>query len=178
MSIHLESLVRLMEHEVAQRRPGAAAVVAELSGLLFTLAVRAHLETQPQLGGVLGLMAHPRLAPALQSMLEQPQQPWTVASLARHCNLSRASFARAFQRQAGAGPLQLLTALRMELAAQRLAAGARDTAAVGEAVGYRSEAAFNRAFARFAGITPGRYRREAANRTLSSNPSTSSVRPE
>jgi AraC family transcriptional regulator, activator of mtrCDE len=155
----LESLVRLMEHEVAQHQPGATAIVAELSGLLFTLAVRAHLETQPQLGGVLGVLAHPRLAPALQLMLEQPQRPWTVASLAQRCNLSRASFAREFQRSAGVGPLQLLTALRMELAAQLLARGGQDTAGVGEAVGYRSEAAFNRAFARFAGVTPGRYRR-------------------
>jgi AraC family transcriptional regulator, activator of mtrCDE len=161
-SAWLESLVRLMAQEVAEQRPGAAAVVADLSGLLFTLALRAHLESQPQLGGVLGLLANARLGPALQLMLEQPQKPWTVEALAQRCYLSRASFAREFQRHAGSGPLQLLTALRMELAAQLLARGGQDTASVGEAVGYRSEAAFNRAFARFAGTTPGRYRRSAA----------------
>lgn len=155
----LEALVRLMEHEVGQQQAGAAAIVAGLSGTLFTLALRAHLESQPQLGGVLGAMANPRLGPALQAMLQQPQQPWTVAGLARRCNLSRASFAREFQRHAGSGPLQLLTALRMELASRLLAQGGQDTASVGEAVGYRSEAAFNRAFARFAGTTPGRFRR-------------------
>jgi AraC family transcriptional activator of mtrCDE len=155
----LESLVRLMEHEIAQQRPGAAAIVAELSGMLFTLAVRAHLEAQPQLGGVLGVMAAPRLAPALQAMLEQPQRPWTVATLARRCNLSRASFAREFQRRAGTAPLQLLTQLRMELAARLLAQSRQDSASVGEAAGYRSEAAFSRAFSRYAGVTPGRYRR-------------------
>ena len=40
-----------------------------------------------------------------------------------------------------------------------LALGEQDSASIGEAVGYRSEAAFNRAFARHAGMTPGRYRR-------------------
>ncbi|WP_371279854.1 helix-turn-helix domain-containing protein [Variovorax sp. OK605] len=43
-----------------------------------------------------------------------------------------------------------------------LARGGQDTASVGEAVGYRSEAAFNRAFTRHAGVTPGRFRRAAA----------------
>jgi AraC family transcriptional activator of mtrCDE len=155
----LESLVRLMAQEIEQARPGASLIVAELTGTLFTLAIRAHLDTQPELGGLLGLMAHPRLAPALQMMLEQPQQPWTVESLARRCNMSRAAFARDFSRYAGTSPLDLLTRLRMELASRLLSVGTEDTASIGEAVGYRSEAAFNRAFTRFTGVAPGRFRR-------------------
>ncbi|WP_168164813.1 AraC family transcriptional regulator [Variovorax sp. PAMC 28711] len=158
----LEALVRLMAHEIAQHRPGASAIVAELSGALFTLAVRACLETRPELSGVLGLLASPRLAAALQVMLAQPQDPWTVASLAARCHLSRATFAREFTRRVGTGPLELLTILRMERASQLLAQGGQDTASVGEAVGYRSEAAFNRAFTRHAGVTPGRFRRASA----------------
>ena len=56
-------------------------------------------------------------------------------------------------------PLALLTTLRMELASRLLAQGEQDAASVGEAVGYQSEAAFSRVFARHAGMTPGRYRR-------------------
>ena len=155
----LQGLLRMMAHEIAQQDAGAAAIVAELSGAVFTLAVRAHLETQPELAGVLGLMANARLAPALAAMLESPEQPWTVESLAARCHLSRAAFARLFAQHARAGPLELLTSLRMELASRLLALGEQDTATIGEAVGYRSEAAFNRAFARHAGTTPGRYRR-------------------
>ena len=47
----------------------------------------------------------------------------------------------------------------MELASRLLAQGEQDAASVGEAVGYQSEAAFNRAFTRHAGMAPGRYRR-------------------
>ena len=72
----------MMAHEIAHQDAGAAAIVAELSGAVFTLAVRAHLETQRAQAGVLGLMANPRLAPALAAMLESPEQPWTVESLA------------------------------------------------------------------------------------------------
>ncbi len=155
----LQGLVRMMAHEIAHQDAGAAAIVAELSGAVFTLAVRAHLETQPGQAGVLGLMASERLAPALAAMLESPERAWTVESLAARCHLSRAAFARLFAQHAGTGPLELLTSLRMELASRLLALGEQDTATVGEAVGYRSEAAFNRAFARHAGTTPGRYRR-------------------
>ena len=155
----LQGLLRMMAHEIAHQDAGAAAIVAELSGAVFTLAVRAHLETQPGQAGVLGLMASERLAPALAAMLESPEQAWTVESLAARCHLSRAAFARLFAQHAGTGPLELLTSLRMELASRLLALGEQDTATVGEAVGYRSEAAFNRAFARHAGMTPGRYRR-------------------
>jgi AraC family transcriptional activator of mtrCDE len=157
----LQGLLRMMAHEIEHQNAGAAAIVAELSGAVFTLAVRAHLETQPAQTGVLGLMANERLAPALSAMLEMPAHPWTVASLAARCHLSRAAFARLVAQHAGMAPLELLTSLRMELASRLLALGDHDTATIGEAVGYRSEAAFNRAFARHAGITPGRFRRDA-----------------
>jgi AraC family transcriptional activator of mtrCDE len=158
----LESMVRLMAHEIEQQQPGAVAIVAELSSALFTFAMRAHLEAQPEHSGVLGLMRNPRLAPALKAMLEHPEEPWTVESMAALCHLSRASFAREFKEQAGQAPLAVLTSLRMELASQRLSQGEQDTASIGEAVGYRSEAAFNRAFARHAGMPPGRFRRAGA----------------
>jgi AraC family transcriptional activator of mtrCDE len=159
----LQGLLRMMAHEIEQQDAGAAAIVAELSGAVFTLAVRAHLETATDgasaLAGVLGVMASQRLAPALAAMLESPGQAWTVETLAARCHLSRAAFARLFAQHARTGPLELLTTLRMELASRLLALGDQDTATIGEAVGYRSEAAFNRAFARHAGTTPGRYRR-------------------
>lgn len=157
----LESLVRLMAQEVARPQPGSTALVGELAGALFTLALRAHLAAHPAHDGVLGLMRHDRLAPALKAMLDEPAAPWTVESLADRCHLSRARFARLFAEHAGAAPLAMLTRLRMELAGRLLAQGGLDTAAVGEAVGYQSEAAFNRAFARHAGVPPGRFRRQA-----------------
>jgi AraC family transcriptional activator of mtrCDE len=155
----LQGLLRMMAHEIAHQDAGAAAIVGELSGAVFTLAVRAHLETRAAHAGVLGLMANARLAPALVAMLESPEQPWTVESLAERCHHSRAAFARLFAQHAGVPPLALLTTLRMELASRLLAQGEQDAASVGEAVGYQSEAAFNRAFTRHAGMPPGRYRR-------------------
>lgn len=52
----------------------------------------------------------------------------------------------------------MLTQLRMARAARLLDEG-RPAGLVGEAVGYQSEAAFNRAFKRQYGVGPGAYRR-------------------
>lgn len=156
----LRGLVGMMAHEIDGQKPGASAIVAQLCGALFTLALRAHVASRPEQLGLIGLLTRERLAPALQALLDDPGRAWTVDAMARCCHLSRAAFARQFQQAAGCGPIEMLTALRMELASRLLARGGNDTAAVAEAVGYRSEAAFNRAFARHAGMTPGRYRRE------------------
>jgi AraC-like DNA-binding protein len=54
----------------------------------------------------------------------------------------------------------------MALAARRLRAGDEPVETVARAVGYTSEYAFNRAFARHRGEPPGRYRRRAARGEL------------
>lgn len=156
----LESLVRMVSEELDAAEPGAAAIVSSLSAVLFALALRAYVQQQQGLSGLLGLLAHPRLAAGLNAMLTRPAEPWTAEQLAALCHVSRATFMREFKAVTGRGPLEVLTSLRMEMAAGHLARGQHPTAAVGEMVGYQSEAAFNRAFARHAGMTPGRFRRQ------------------
>jgi methylphosphotriester-DNA--protein-cysteine methyltransferase len=61
----------------------------------------------------------------------------------------------------GEPPLTYLTRWRMHLAAQRLRYSTDTVGAIAREVGYTSEYAFNRAFARHRGQPPGRYRRLA-----------------
>jgi AraC family transcriptional activator of mtrCDE len=74
--------------------------------------------------------------------------------------MSRATFARLFKQAANATPADVLAQLRMARAARLLDDG-QPAGVVGEAVGYQSEAAFNRAFKRQYGVGPGAYRRRA-----------------
>jgi AraC family transcriptional activator of mtrCDE len=155
----LPALVRILQHETADTRPGAGAVVAQLSGALFALLMRAWLEQSATTPGMFAVLADRRLGKAMQRMLEAPEQPWRVEDLAHDCHMSRATFARLFARLCGMAPLDALTRLRMARAALALA---RDGQAVGEvaaAVGYQSEAAFQRVFKRHYGVGPGAYRR-------------------
>jgi AraC-like DNA-binding protein len=85
-----------------------------------------------------------------------------VESLAREVHVSRATLARRFAEVVGEPPLTYLARWRMHLAAQRLKYSTDTVGAIAREVGYASEYAFNRAFARHRGQPPGRYRRLAS----------------
>jgi AraC-like DNA-binding protein len=85
-----------------------------------------------------------------------------VETLAATAHVSRATLARRFAEEVGEPPLAYLTRWRMELAARRLRDGDEPVETIARSVGYTSEYAFNRAFARHRGEPPGRYRRQAA----------------
>ena len=60
--------------------------------------------------------------------------------------------------------MQYLTRWRMQVAARLLAEGGAKVSAVARDVGYDSEAAFNRAFKKVAGVPPGAWRHRHAAR--------------
>ena len=60
--------------------------------------------------------------------------------------------------------MEYVTGWRMQLAADQIRNSGDGIAAIAARVGYESEAAFNRAFKRVTGITPGRWREGAAVR--------------
>ncbi|QHW29198.1 AraC family transcriptional regulator (plasmid) [Rhizobium leguminosarum bv. viciae 248] len=157
----LASLVGLMRMESAGDRAGGRAVLNALSSALFTLVLRAASESDKAPEGLLALAGHPRLAPAIAAMLADPAQPWKLPDLADLCGMSRATFMRHFQDRLGCSALDLLTDLRMSLAANELKKPAISTEAVAEKVGYQSVSAFRRVFTERMGMTPGEWRRQA-----------------
>ena len=157
----LHALVRLLQHETTVVRPGGDVVVAQLSGALFALLLRAWLAGTDAAPGLFAILADRRLGNALARMLESPERPWKVEDLAEACHMSRATFARLFARLCGMPPADMLTQLRMARAARALLQGEGAVGDVALAVGYQSEAAFNRVFKRHYGIGPGGFRRAA-----------------
>ena len=125
------------------------------------MVLRAASESEHAPAGLLALAGHPRLAPAISAMFANPARPWKLPDLADLCNMSRATFMRHFQDNLGRSAAELLTDIRMSLAANELKKPTITTAAVAESVGYQSEAAFRRAFADWMGMTPGQWRGSA-----------------
>jgi AraC family transcriptional activator of mtrCDE len=78
--------------------------------------------------------------------------------------MSRATFMRRFQHTLGRSAAELLTDIRMSLAANALKKPEMSTEAVAESVGYQSMSAFRRVFADKVGMTPGEWRRLARER--------------
>lgn len=160
-SSQLASLVALMRMESAGDRAGGRAILNALSSALFTLVLRAASQSSQAPEGLLALAGHPRLAPAIAAMFADPARPWKLPDLADLCGMSRATFMRQFQVKLGRSALDLLTDLRMSLAANELKNPAISTEAVAETVGYQSVSAFRHVFADKMGMTPGEWRRLA-----------------
>ncbi|GJI96761.1 transcriptional regulator [Duganella caerulea] len=156
----LNHLIAMLQAEAEAPRAGSGAIVRQLASALFALSIRSWLEQSMAVPGLFAVLAERRLLAALDGMLSAPQRAWTLEQLAAACHMSRATFARLFKQAAGAAPAVVLTQLRMAQAARLLDAG-RHAGDVAEAVGYQSEAAFNRAFKRQYLVGPGAWRRRA-----------------
>lgn len=94
------------------------------------------------------------IGPVLQAMHSSPADPWTLASLAEHANVSRTTLARRFTDLTGESPLGYLTDLRMTLAADLLAEPGASVGAVARRIGYADAFSFSAAFKRERGISP------------------------
>jgi AraC family transcriptional regulator, activator of mtrCDE len=152
-------LVGLMRAESATENLGGLAMLNALSTALFAVALRLAGEITAPPDGLLALAGNPRLVPALTALFNEPARAWTLPELAQRCNMSRATFIRHFQERLGRSASDLLTDIRMTVAANALKASDMSTSAVAELAGYQSDAAFQRAFKHRMGITPAQWRR-------------------
>ena len=155
----LANLVSLMRAESAADHLGGRAMLNALSTAMFALVLRLASETDDAPVGLLALAGHPRLAPALLALFNEPARAWSLPELARLCNMSRATLVRQFQQALGRSASDLLSDIRMTLAANELRKPSMSTGAVADAVGYQSEAAFQRAFKCHMGMTPAQWRK-------------------
>jgi AraC family transcriptional activator of mtrCDE len=158
-------LVSLMRAESATENLGGLAMLNALSTALFAVALRLASEVTAPPDGLLALAGNPRLVPALTALFNEPARAWTLPELARRCNMSRATFIRHFQERLGRSASDLLSDIRMTVAANALKASDMSTGAVAELAGYQSDAAFQRAFKHRMGITPAQWRRTHARST-------------
>jgi len=159
----LRSALDFLAEDGDSRQPGHMAVANGLAGLLFTVVLReailhdARHDTR-QAGGWLRGLFDKQIGKALLAIHQRPQHPWTVDSLAAECGMSRSAFAQRFNACTGQPPIDYLTAWRVACAEEALAHGDQPIAEIVNTLGYQSESAFRKVFAKQTGMTPGRYR--------------------
>ncbi|NVH76062.1 AraC family transcriptional regulator [Paraburkholderia sp. JPY432] len=154
----LARLIELMREEAMDERPGSETLVSHLSAALFALTLRFASESAQVPHGLLALAARPRLQAAVSAIFEAPGVPWTLDQFAALCNMSRATFVRQFQEAIGRSAIDVLTDVRMTIAGRALLESMAPVGDIGETVGYKSEAAFQRIFKKQIGVTPARWR--------------------
>lgn len=155
----LQTAINFMIHETRSAKPGGEAVVSRLAEVLFVQMVRAYVNQNGVPQGMLAAISDRQIGAALQLMHRSPQDHWTLTMLAQRIGMSRSAFAARFSQLVGQTPMQYLTSWRMRKARELLRESRLSTAAIAEQIGYRSEAAFSKAFKKTVGIGPGAYRR-------------------
>lgn len=147
--------------------PGSELVLGRLMELLFVEMIRRYAaELPPTATGWLAAINAPLVGRAVRLVHDDPVRKWTVDDLAREVGTSRTVLAERFNAVLGQSPMEYVIGWRMQLAAERLRNGNDGIASIAADVGYESEPAFNRAFKRVTGVTPGAWReaaRTAAN---------------
>ncbi len=157
----LPHLLTRIDREARTGGLASGVVTEHLAVVLLVDVVRYHLTQQPDRTGWLQGLSDPVVSAALHAIHADPARRWTVQLLADVALVSRSTLAARFKAVVGQGPLEYLTRWRLELGAHRLTGTDQTIAAIADAVGYGSEAAFALAFKRELGAPPGSYRRES-----------------
>lgn len=157
----LESTLRLMAAEARELRPGGETVITRLADILVIQAIRSWIEQDPVAQtGWLGALQDRHIGRAIALIHREPSRDWTVSSLAEAVAMSRSAFAARFTQLVGEPAMHYVARWRMHVAMTWLSEEEIGLGEMASRLGYRSEAAFSRAFKRFIGMSPGAARRQ------------------
>ena len=151
---------RLMARERHEPTPGAAVMISRILDLMYIQMLRLWATSTETSPGWLRAGMDPDIGGVLDAIHADPARAWSNAEMARCAHLSRTTFTERFTRILGQPPMTYLTALRMELARDLLLGTSETAKQVAQRTGYTSDAAFNRAFTRVHGCSPGQWRHD------------------
>jgi pimeloyl-ACP methyl ester carboxylesterase/AraC-like DNA-binding protein len=148
----LDSSMRFL----AEQQPSSE-VVARLAELFVTQAVREYVDRLPAgAGGWLRGLADPAVSRALSIIHSRFAEELDVETLAHESGVSRSVLGERFVELLGEPPMRYCARWRMRTAANMLRDGKDNAANIAYAVGFNSEAAFNREY----GVPPATWRRQ------------------
>jgi AraC-like DNA-binding protein len=152
-------LISLLAEEITKDDPGQEIVLDRLLDLLLVAALRWWF-SRPEAAAPAWYRAQadPLVGKAMAMLQHNPEQPWTVASLAAQLGVSRALLAKRFSELVGEPPITFLTSWRLALAADLLRQHDATIAAVASQVGYSTPYALSTAFKRAYGVSPKQHR--------------------
>ncbi|ESR22848.1 AraC family transcriptional regulator [Lutibaculum baratangense] len=156
----IRPLLEAMEREMTEERVGSAGILARLADVVAASVVRGWVERGcGNATGWVAALRDERLGRVLAALHREPGRDWTLAEMAATMGCSRSVFAERFAAATGTTPLRYLSALRMRLASEWIGRERMPIDLVARRLGYRSQAAFSRAYRRLTGHPPGQARR-------------------
>lgn len=155
--------VRLLAHELAERRTASSVAVDRIVDLLLVQLLRVALDGRdaPSAPSLLGALDDALVLAALELMHADPACRWTIDTLAERLSVSRTTLTRRFAAAVGEPVGMYLSRWRMDLASLRLRDSDDAVEVIARESGYGSVQAFTRAFGRARSVPPARYRETA-----------------
>ena len=158
----LDEMLRLVARRVFSDSVGSAASVTRLSEIVFIELLRAGIGQGEQFTALMDAYRDVQIGRALELIHRTPERGWTVESLAAEIGMSRSRFADRFSELTGVGPMTYLADWRLQKALSLLDDTRSSIQQVAGRTGYKSAAAFSRAFSGKFGVPPTEYRRGLA----------------
>ena len=132
---------------------GRQVIINKLADIFLVQILRHVINEGLVLQGMLAGMAHPQLSRLMSAIHQQPEEPWTIETMAETALMSRAKFAALFKESVGQAPSDYLTDLRIAIA-QGLLKNDQPVSFVANKVGYEHGSALARVFRKKIGLSP------------------------
>jgi AraC-like DNA-binding protein len=154
----IETILQLVRNELLEKSYQMPNVLNRLSEILCLHAIDCWLHREIPDDAQLSGLFNPKFQLVLEQIQIDPSALWTVETLAEVFGQSRTTFATHFKSIMGIGPITYVTRHRMQLAVQMLEDSVLSLDDIAEKTGYSDTNAFNRAFKRETGVSPGAFR--------------------
>jgi AraC-like DNA-binding protein len=154
----LDDIIKLLIRQVYSKKLAIEASVIRMSEVLFIELLRMNIHKTETLKGVLAAYRDNQIGRSLGLIHASPSFPWSVDSLASEVGMSRSRFAKRFRELLDMGPMTYLSEWRMQKALARLHDSNHSIEEIAKLSGYRSPAAFTRAFKDRFDVSPSKYR--------------------
>lgn len=128
-----------------------------LTEALLTIALK-EAASQPDTGLVYRGLADPAVARVISAVLKEPQKEWDLQNLVDIAHICRSALTSRFTASVGMSPRHFVNHARLARASDMLTGTTLSIATIAEQSNYSSESAFNRAFRKWCGMTPGAMR--------------------
>ena len=156
-----EPFARLLD-ELAAPGPGTRALAESLMKQCLISLLRRQ-GTAGDEAPWLSALGKPALERAISAMLDTPEAPHTLQSLAETASMSRTAFAQQFKQSFDRTAMDFLKEIRLRRARQLLRATDLPVKTIAARVGFDSRSYFSRAFKAFTGKDPARFRSEGGD---------------
>lgn len=153
----------IFEALIEEYRRAGAASAAMMAALMNQCLIQVLRRLSQERNGMLPWLSaldDPRLARVIETILDHPEQPYTLETLANVAHMSRSTFIRHFEQCFGRTPMDYLRDVRLRRGAQLLQVSGLSVDGIAGKVGFASRSHFSRAFHEQFGCTPMDFRKQ------------------